>query len=89
MKARKLVTLLLALVMIVSLFGGVFVVTAADEVMVTPTATYGGEELTMTATGLDEALIDAQGETRKVLIDQKVFIIRGNEVYTIAGQLVK
>jgi len=42
-----------------------------------------------TATGLDEALIDAQGETRKVLIDQKVFIIRGDKVYSIDGQIVK
>lgn len=41
------------------------------------------------ATGVDEAIVDAQGETRKVLIDNKVFIIRGNQVYTIDGQLVK
>ena len=40
-------------------------------------------------TGMDEALVDAQGETRKVLIDNKVFIIRGDKVYTIDGQLVK
>jgi len=41
------------------------------------------------ATGVDEAIVDAQGKTRKVLIDNKVFIIRGNQVYTIDGQLVK
>ena len=41
------------------------------------------------ATGVDEAIVDAHGETRKVLIDNKVFIIRGNQVYTIDGQLVK
>ena len=42
-----------------------------------------------TATGVDEAIIDAQGDTRKVLIDNKVFIIRGEKVYTVDGQLVK
>ena len=41
------------------------------------------------ATGVDEALIDAQGNTRKVLIDNKVYIIRGNNVYSADGQLVK
>lgn len=41
------------------------------------------------ATGIDEAVVDAQGETKKVLIDNKVFIIRGNNVYSIDGQLVK
>ena len=40
-------------------------------------------------TGIDEAIIDAQGETRKLLIDDKVFIIRGEKVYTITGQEVK
>ena len=40
-------------------------------------------------TGVDEAIVDAQGDTRKVLINNQVFIIRGNEVYTIDGQLVK
>ena len=40
-------------------------------------------------TGVDEAVVDAKGETRKVLINNQVFIIRGNEVYTIDGQLVK
>ena len=40
-------------------------------------------------TGVDEAVVDAQGATRKVLVNEKVFIIRGNEVYTIDGQLVK
>ena len=42
-----------------------------------------------TATGVDEAIVDAQGETRKVLIDNKVFIIRGNNVYSIDGQLIR
>lgn len=41
------------------------------------------------ATGIDEAVVDAQGEPRKVLVDNQVFIIRGNNVYTIDGQLVK
>ena len=41
------------------------------------------------ATGVDEALIDAQGNTQKVLIDNKVYIIRGNNVYSADGQLVK
>jgi len=40
-------------------------------------------------TGMDEAVVDAQGETRKVLINDQVFIIRGNQVYSIDGQLVK
>ncbi len=40
-------------------------------------------------TGVDEAIVDAQGETRKVLINNQVFIIRGNKVYSMDGQLVK
>lgn len=40
-------------------------------------------------TGMDEALVDAQGDIRKVIINDKVFIIRGNQVYSIDGQLVK
>ena len=42
-----------------------------------------------TATGIDEAVVDAQGEIKKVIINDKVFIIRGENVYTIDGQLVK
>ena len=38
---KKLWSLLLALVMVVSLLGGAFVVNAADSVTVTPDATYG------------------------------------------------
>ncbi len=41
------------------------------------------------ATGVDEAVVDAKNEIRKVLIDEKVFIIRGENVYTIDGQMVK
>ena len=41
------------------------------------------------ATDIDEALVDAQGDTKKVLINDQVFIIRGENVYTIDGQLVK
>ena len=41
------------------------------------------------ATGLDEAVVDAKGETRKVLINDQVFIIRGENVYSVDGQLVK
>ena len=41
------------------------------------------------ATGIDEAVVDAQGEIKKVIINDKVFIIRGENVYTIDGQLVK
>lgn len=40
-------------------------------------------------TGVDEAVVNAQGSIRKVLVNEKVFIIRGNEVYTIDGQMVK
>ena len=42
-----------------------------------------------TATGIEEAVVDAHGETMKVLINDKVYIIRGNKVYSIDGQLVK
>ena len=42
-----------------------------------------------TPTGIDEAIVDAQGDTRKVLINNQVFIIRGDKVYSIDGQLVK
>jgi len=42
-----------------------------------------------TATGVDEAIVDAQGDVRKVLINDQVFIIRGDKVYSIDGQLVK
>lgn len=42
-----------------------------------------------TATGVDEAVVDAQGDIRKVLINNQVFIIRGEKVYSIDGQLVK
>ena len=41
------------------------------------------------ATDIDEALVDAQGDTKKVLINDQVFIIRGENVYSIDGQLVK
>ena len=41
------------------------------------------------ATGFDEAIVDAQGETRKVIINDQVFIIRGENVYSVDGQLVK
>ncbi len=40
-------------------------------------------------TGIDEAVVDAKGETRKVLIDNQVFIIRGEKVYSVDGQVVK
>ena len=48
-----------------------------------------GARAPQVATGMDEAVVDAQGETQKVLIDNKVFIIRGNNVYTVDGQMVK
>lgn len=40
-------------------------------------------------TGLDEAIVDAQGEIKKVLIDNQVYIIRGNQVYSIDGRFIK
>jgi len=40
-------------------------------------------------TGVDEAVVDAKGDIRKVLINDQVFIIRGNQVYSIDGQLTK
>lgn len=42
-----------------------------------------------TATGVDEAMVEAQGETRKVLIGNQIFIIRGDKVYGLDGRLVK
>ena len=42
-----------------------------------------------TPTGIDEAVVDAQGKIEKVLINDKVFIIRGEKVYTIDGQMVR
>ena len=41
------------------------------------------------ATGIDEAVVDARGETRKVLINDQVFIIRGEKVYSIDGKLIE
>lgn len=40
-------------------------------------------------TGVDEAVVEAQGETRKVLIGNQIFIIRGDKVYGLDGRLVK
>lgn len=42
-----------------------------------------------TLTGVDEAVVDAKGEIIKVLIEDKVFIIREGNVYSVDGQLVK
>ena len=42
-----------------------------------------------TVTGVDEAIINAKGDIRKVMINNQVFIIRGDKVYSIDGQLVK
>ncbi len=56
------------------------------------TAEYGlrvSAKAPQVATGVDEAVVDAQGEIKKVLIDNKVYIIRGNNVYTVDGQMVK
>ena len=56
------------------------------------TAEYGlrlSAKAPQVATGIDEAVVDAQGETKKVLINNQVFIIRGEKVYTIDGQMVK
>ena len=54
------------------------------------TANYGLRISTRkTPTGIDEAVVDAQGKIEKVLINDKVFIIRGEKVYTIDGQMVR
>lgn len=56
------------------------------------TAEYGlrlSAKAPQVATGIDEAVVDAQGETKKILINDQVFIIRGEKVYTIDGQMVK
>ena len=55
-------------------------------------ASYGlrtGAKAPQITTGIDEAVVDAQGETKKVLINDKVYIIRGEKVYSVDGQLVK
>ena len=41
------------------------------------------------ATDLDAAIVDADGKTTKVLYNGQVFIIRGEKIYTVDGQLVK
>ena len=51
---KKLWSLLLAVVMVVSLLGGAFVTSAADAVTVTPDSPVGGETVTMAATGLGD-----------------------------------
>ena len=42
-----------------------------------------------TPTGIEETTIQNGESIRKVLVDDKVYIIRGNNVYSIDGQLVK
>ena len=41
------------------------------------------------ATGVEEITIENGELVRKVLVDDKVYIIRNGEVFTITGQLVK
>lgn len=41
------------------------------------------------ATGIEETTIENGEQIRKVMIDEKVYIIRGGQVYCIDGQLVK
>ena len=41
------------------------------------------------ATGCDEVIADGTDEAQKVLVNNQIFIIRGDKVYTIDGQLVK
>ena len=41
-----------------------------------------------TATGTDEAIIDAKGETKKVLINDQVYIIREGQIYSVDGRKV-
>ncbi|MBQ6763707.1 MAG: InlB B-repeat-containing protein [Paludibacteraceae bacterium] len=41
------------------------------------------------ATDLGAAIVDADGKTTKVLYHGQVFIIRGEKIYTVDGQLVK
>lgn len=56
------------------------------------TAEYGlrvSAKAPQVATGVDEAIVDAKGETKKVIINDKVFIIRGEKVYSIDGRLAK
>lgn len=43
-----------------------------------------------TTTPIDEIMVDSQGAAAtKVLIDNQVYIIRGNKIYTIQGQIIK
>ena len=41
------------------------------------------------ATGCDEVIADGTDKAQKVLVNGQIFIIRGDKVYTIDGQLVK
>lgn len=41
------------------------------------------------ATAIDEAVVDADGNTQKVLINNVIYIIRENHVYDVQGRLVK
>ena len=41
------------------------------------------------ATGYDEVIADGAEKAQKVLVNDQIFIIRGEKVYTIDGQLVK
>jgi hypothetical protein len=40
-------------------------------------------------TGFDEAVVDAKGETHKVVINDQVYIIRNGEIYSVTGQKAK
>ncbi len=48
-----------------------------------------GARVPQVATDLDAAIVDTDGKTTKVLYHGQVFIIRGEKIYTVDGQLVK
>ena len=64
--------------------------TACDKAArVVVSAELGDDDAGLRGAGMDEAVVDAQGNIRKVLINDQVFIIRDNKVYSIDGQLVR
>lgn len=53
------------------------------------TERYGLRRVQTVATDIDNLTIDGNDSVRKMLVDDKVYIIRNGETYTITGQIVK
>ena len=48
-----------------------------------------GHKSPAVTTDINEAIVDAKNETKKVLINNQVYIIRGGEVYTVTGAKIQ